>query len=163
MSDAIYPKGYKAKPDNEKTDADWEIHEAITDWQQAAFNAHWYECSKFLDASKGGKQTSNDLHMLCQGYALAAARIQALKAALAEAGQEREATEGRFMAQVTALQIALGEARRQALEEAAKVAEGFLVEEPVEFADHVAQGMVEDIAQAIRALASDALLGQEGV
>lgn len=85
MSDAIYPKGYKAKPDNEKTNADWEIHEAITDWQQAAFNAHWYECSKFLDASEGGKQTSNDLHMLCQGYALAAARITALETALAEA------------------------------------------------------------------------------
>lgn len=38
----------------------------------------------------------------------AADRIQALEAVLAEARLEREVTEGRFMAQVAALQIALG-------------------------------------------------------
>ena len=41
------------------------------DFAQAAFTEHWIECSRFLDAKSGGQQTSRDLHLLCQGYALA--------------------------------------------------------------------------------------------
>lgn len=84
----------------------------------------------------------------------AAARITELETALAEAGKQlRENAE--TLAQVPA---AIAEARRQALEEAAKVAE----DTTRNYSPGTFKGLRANIAQAIRALASDPLLDRQG-
>lgn len=87
----LFPKGYKAVPDEKKTDADWELDERLGEFAQDAFNKHWLECSKYLDAVRGGQQTSRDLHMLCQGFALA--RLAATPPGLHRETLERAARE----------------------------------------------------------------------
>ncbi len=95
-------------------------------------------------------------HVICDE---AAARIQALETSLAEAGEQLR-TNAETLAQVPA---AIAEARRQALEEAAKVAGELEVSgktTTMEWANCMAHA--RDIAQAIRALASDPLLDRQG-
>lgn len=76
----------------------------------------------------------------------AAARIHALETALAEAGKQlRENAE--TLAQVPA---AIAEARRQALEEAAKACEAERLSEPQDESDAAYDRAIDHCAQAIR-------------
>lgn len=93
----------------------------------------------------------------------AAARITELETALAEAGEQLR-TNAETLVQVPA---AIAEARRQALEEAAKVADAMspnLSEGTLEMHPDLEgyQEACANIAQAIRALASDPLLDRQG-
>ena len=73
--------------DAEKTEQDWSEAERQSQWRQDAFNEFFVVGSAFLDATKGGLQTSRDMHMFCQGFASAVSALNESKVKIDHDGQ----------------------------------------------------------------------------
>lgn len=57
--------------DSDKSEEDWAEHYEQGRWRERAFNRFHPIAGPYLTATLGGQQTSRDMHMLCQGFALA--------------------------------------------------------------------------------------------